>query len=342
MKNILTILFGVAILIASCQKALIGHVAKNTPVTNFEEMWTGYQHWYGMFAVRNVNWDSLYTVYRPMVNDEMTNQQLYEVLGKLITPLNDIHAFLQPTTDGLPRFESSDFFRNNKVQKDFSIDVIRKNYLPSLVSIDTNFHYGILPGNIGYLHFGEFGMPVSFYENQLKKVLDFVKDTKGLIIDIRNHGGGDDQVSRYIAGLFASERKLFMMVRKRNGIAPDDFTPTENWYVDPSAGDRYVKQIVLLTTRWTASAGETYTWAMNTQSNVLHMGDTTAGGFTDVISRELPNSWLYFVGVGDFRNAAGISEEGIGVAPKIYSINSSKDIEAGQDKVLEAAMEKLK
>jgi C-terminal processing protease CtpA/Prc len=71
------------------------------------------------------------------------------------------------------------------------------------------------------------------------------------------------------------------------------------------------------------------------------MGDTTAGGFTDVISRELPNGWLYFVGVGDYRNAKGESEEGIGVAPGIYVVNTKEDIDAGKDKVLERAISKV-
>jgi carboxyl-terminal processing protease len=69
------------------------------------------------------------------------------------------------------------------------------------------------------------------------------------------------------------------------------------------------------------------------------MGDTTAGGFSDVISRELPNGWLYFVPVGDYRNADGGSEEGRGVAPKIVLVNTKEDIQSGRDKVLEAAIQ---
>lgn len=97
----------------------------------------------------------------------------------------------------------------------------------------------------------------------------------------------------------------------------------------------------MLTSRWTASAGETFTWAMNTQSHVRQLGDTTAGGFSDVVSRELPNGWLYFLGVGDYRNANGNSEEGTGIAPAIQVANTKKDIDAGNDKVLEAAILKL-
>lgn len=345
MKRNFIALAAIVITASSCQKALLLSVKQNTPVNNFEEMWKGYDQWYGMFQARHVNWDSLYTVYRPQVNDQMNNTQLYDVLSKLITPLNDIHAFLQPTSDGLPRYESSVFFRNNKVQKDFSIALIRQKYIPSLATIDEKFHYGVIDkdgSNIGYIHFGEFGMPISFYRMQMNTVMNALKNTKAIIVDIRNHTGGDDEVSRYLAGLFAAEKKLFMTVRKRSGTGRTDFTEPQYWYVDKEGAAQFTKPVVLLTSRWTASAGETFTWAMNTQPHIMQVGDTTAGGFSDVISSELPNGWLYFVGVGDYRNGNGESEEGIGVAPKQYIVNTAADITAGVDIVLEAAIEKLK
>lgn len=338
--SILTI-FAIAVF-TSCQKTFLGPVVSNSPVNNFEEMWKGYDAWYGGFNVRNINWDSVHNALRPQVNNNMTNQQLYEVLSKMITPFNDIHAFLQPTSDGLPRYESSAFFRNHKVQEDFSIAVVKQNYLPSLVTIDDKLHYGILSNNIGYLHFGEFGMSMNFYQQKLPQIMHALKGTKAMVVDIRNHAGGDDEVSRYIAGWFAKDRHLFMTTRKRNGPGHNDFTAPNSWYVDKQGDYQYTNPVVLLTTRWTASAGETFTWAMNTQAHVTQMGDTTAGGFTDVISRELPNGWLYFVGVGDYRNAEGKSEEGVGVVPKIYAVNTKTDILAGEDKVLEKAIETLK
>lgn len=330
------------IFLTSCQKALLGSVVTNTPVNNFEEMWKGYDTWYGMFEVRGINWDSIHHTLRREVDNNMTNPQLYDVLSRMIQPLNDIHAFLQPTSDGLPRYESSVFFRNNKVQQDFSIEVIKNNYIPSLIKVNNQLHYGIVDGNIGYLHFGEFGMPLSFYKQKMPGIMQALKNTKAMIVDIRNHAGGDDEVSRYIAGWFAKDRNLFMTTRKRNGPGRNDFTAPESWYVDKQGDYQYTNPVILLTTRWTASAGETFSWAMDTQAHVTQMGDTTAGGFTDVISRELPNGWLYFVGVGDYRNADGKSEEGIGVAPAIYAVNTKNDIDSGKDKVLEEALEKLK
>lgn len=342
MKKMIIIASIAIISLTSCQKFLLPAVINNTPTKNFDEMWKGYDAWYGEFEVRHINWDSMYSVYRPQVNDNMNNTELYNVLTKLITPLNDIHAFLQPTSDGLPRYESNEFIRIHKVQQDFSIDVINQNYLPALTMVDDNLHYGILDGNIGYIHFAAFDMPVKFYEQQMNTIMTALKNTKGIIVDIRNHGGGDDMVSRYVAGWFAQERKLFMTVRKRKGAAHNDFSGPEYWYVDKQGSYQYTKPVKILTTRWTASAGETFTWAMNTQTQVKQMGDTTAGGFTDVISRELPNGWLYFAGVGDYRNAKGESGEGKGVAPLVYIINTKENINAGKDKVLEAAIAELK
>ncbi|WP_300604671.1 S41 family peptidase [Niabella sp.] len=331
-----------AIFLMSCQKVLLPHVASNTPVTNFEEMWKGYHQWYGLFEAKKISWDSLYTQYRPLVHEGMGNPELYAVLSQLITPLNDPHVFLQPTSGGLPRYESSVFFRTHKIQQDFSVNVVKANYLPSLVTVDQHLHYGILAGNIGYIHFGAFDLPVSFYRMQLDKIIDALKDTRALVMDIRDHGGGDDQVSRYIAARFATEEKLFMTTRKRNGPGLNDFTAPESWYVRPDAAQRYTHPVALLTTRWTTSAAETFTWAMNTQPQVKQVGDTTAGGFSDVISRELPNGWLYFVSVGDYRNAEGASEEGKGIAPLYYQVNTKEEIAAGKDKVLEAAIALLK
>jgi C-terminal processing protease CtpA/Prc len=325
----------------ACQKAFFPSVLENTPANNFEEMWKGYDQWYGLFDVKNIRWNEVHDSCARLVREGMSEKELYGVLSGMITPLNDPHVFLQPTSGGLPRYESSVFFRNNKVQRNFSLDVLKSSYLPSLVTVDEHFHYGILAGNIGYIHFGEFPMPVSFYRMQLDKILDTLKNVKALVVDIRDHAGGDDEVSRYVAGRFAAETKLFMTVRKRNGPRHQDFTAPAAWYVQPEGNMQYTRPVMLLTTRWTTSAGETFTWAMNTQQHITQLGDTTAGGFSDVISRELPNGWLYFVGVGDYRNAGGASEEGKGIAPAVYLVNTIADIKAGKDRVLEKAMELL-
>jgi len=45
--------------------------------------------------------------------------------------------------------------------------------------------------------------------------------------------------------------------------------------------------------------------------------------------------------VGDFRNAEGNSEEGKGIAPDIYAVNTKEEIDSGKDKVLELAINRF-
>ncbi len=321
---------------SSCQKLLLPNTAPNSPVNNFEEIWQGYSRWYGLFEVKGINWDSLHTVFRSRINNQMSETELYEQLCELIRPLNDPHVFLQPTSHSLPRFESSVFFRENKVQQDFSIDLVREKYIPELVTIDDHFHYGVLDGNIGYVHLGNFGMPVSFYKMQLDKVIQALQHTRAVVVDIRDNGGGSDEAARSIASRFAVAEKTYMTIRKRNGPGRTNFTEPQSWKVIPGA-QGYDKPVVLLTTRWTTSAAETFTLAMNTQDHIRQVGDTTAGGLSDVTARELLNGWLYFISVGDYRDAQGASWEGKGIAPAIRIVNTKEDIRQKTDRVLEAA-----
>lgn len=341
-KNFLLLLISIMFLtLSSCQKMLIGTPASNTPATNFEELWKGYDQYYGLFSTSHLNWDSVYNACKPKVYNSMSNRQLYDLFSQMLSSFNNIHVFLQPTTDGLPRYESSKFYINHKVQEDFKMDVV-KNYIPDLITINEKFHYGVTADNIGYLHFGSFDMPVGFYNNQLFTVMNKLKDTKGIIVDIRDHEGGDDKVSKYISGLFASNENLFMITKKKNGPQHENFTAPQNWYVKKEGAYQYTKPVILLTSKWSASAAETFTWAMKTQSHLTQMGDTTAGGFSDILARELPNGWLYFIPVGDYRNSKGESEEGKGIVPDLLIVNKKQDIDAGVDKVLQAAISRLK
>ena len=73
----------------------------------------------------------------------------------------------------------------------------------------------------------------------------------------------------------------------------------------------------------------------------MHVGDTTTGAFSDAVTRQLPNGWLYSISVGDYRDAENRSFESIGLAPDILVENSAADLAAGEDKMLEAAIQAL-
>lgn len=339
MKSKLSLIIIALIAFSSCKKTLLEPEVSNDPITNFEELWKGYDEWYGLFDVKGVDWQSIHDTYRPLVTDQTSDAELMEIFHSMIDPLNDSHVFII-TTENEPRIESG-IFDSLKVQTDFSLDVVQQHYVSDFKHYGAAVDYGTLPGNVGYIHLGDFIPSEKFYEDALDQIFSELQSTNGIVIDIRDNPGGNDATAQYVAGRFAAERKLYMTTRKKEGPSHNDFTPPFEWYVEASGKSQYTKPIVLLTSRWTGSAGETFTLAMNQLSNVTQLGDYTGGAFSDNISRELPNGWFYFISIGDYRAADGASYEGIGIKPDVELVNSKEDILSGTDKELEKAMKLL-
>ncbi len=345
LKSISLAAFAGLFIMASCEKELIGTELENTPTNNFELFWQTFDERYGLFEVKNINWNAIHDQFRPRVNDQMTDAGLYQVLSDMMVQLNDNHLNLYPTNGDLPVFPGGVLRYQNdqltilKVQEDYDLEVVKK-YLAEYHQASPNIGYGRLPGNIGYLNFTG-----TDSKKKAKKAMDAalsdLRETKGLIIDIRGHYGGFDAISQYVAGRFATARKLYMTSRKRNGPAHNQFADAVEWYVEPTGDFQYNNPVILLTSRFTQSAGETFALAMNELAQTTMVGDTTAGSFSDNPNFELYNGWIFSVSVGDFRASNGQSYEGTGLAPDIWIRNTKENLLAGQDRALEKATELL-
>ena len=85
------------------------------------------------------------------------------------------------------------------------------------------------------------------------------------------------------------------------GVEPQPF------HVEPSKRARYLGPVYLLTSDVTLSAAEVFALYMRALPNVIHVGETTRGAFSDMIEKPLPNGWtLSLVGRGLSRPAGTI------------------------------------
>jgi hypothetical protein len=333
MKN--NILLVLLILFSSaCEKVIFDLSYSNKPVDNFESMWTEFDQLYGLFKVRNLDWDSVYQVYHPQVNNNMDDSELYEVLVSMLTLLNDSHVGLLPTNSNLPQFQGGIGGRIDTI-RDFNLDLVRENYLPFPIETDP-FTYGFVNDSIGYLYVAWEPEEKSIHK-EMPTIVDHFRDAKGIIIDIRSNTGGEDRGGQAFASYFTDQTRLYMTTSIKNGPGPDDFTPLQEWYITPQ--DKHLLQpLVLLTNRATVSAAETLTLAMRSLPQLTMLGDTTTGAFSNAVNRELPNGWLYSMSIGDWRAADGTSYEGKGIPPTVVIQNKATELRSGQDKVLEAAI----
>ncbi|RCR70584.1 S41 family peptidase [Larkinella punicea] len=340
-KSLKSLLLGIsALLLVSCNELAVGPEPANTPESNFDLLWQEFDRMYGLFDVQKIDWNTMKQKYRSQVKPGMSDDQLFDLLSAMLGELHNGHLWLLKPGPNYRRYDSGPTYPLDE----FSIDVVKK-YVQDVKEVraedGVKVLYGKLAGNVGYILFTDLGLAPDFYDQALDDALAALADTKGLVVDARNVPGGLDRSSQRIAGRFASERKLFMTTRFRNGPKHSDFTAPIEWYVEPGGNSQYTKPVVLLTNRITQSAGETLTLAMNQNRNVTQLGDKTYGVFSDNPKRELPNGWIYSVTPGDFRAADGKNYEGIGIAPKITVVNTKEDLAAGKDKVLEAALTKF-
>lgn len=321
------------LLLSSCEKEFIQPVPGNDPEAVFEYFWTSYQEHYANFEVRGVDWQAQYDLYRPQVSANTTDDELFEIFKQMLLPLKDGHIKL--IKPGEQVYTPDKYYRERFEDELFDLDLIKNQYMNGdflINGYDFNT-YGWLPNNIGYV----WTKWSSVNWEDMDEVLDYFANADGLIFDLRHNGGGDFSEIYSKFGRFTKEERYVFRAKTKNGPGPDDYTEWHDWSIYPE-GDYFDKPIVLLTDRYTISAGERAAMAFMALPNVTSVGDTTSGAISTMLLRELPNGWNYSLVPQKIEFLNGIACEGIGLVPDHVIENDPVEMQNGQDRVLEYAM----
>lgn len=327
---------------SGCEKVFLGEIEQNTVLNNFDVFAEDFEEKYGLFQVRGIDWAEMCSVYREELESDPTEDRLYQVLTGIMVALGDPHVSLSHPTGKFKSFTGGLYGELERAgYRDMDFKVVLDHYLEFIDSIPERICYGKVGGDLGYIFMPEIHDEPAFYESYMKQAMNDLADTRGLILDLRNNDGGEDESTRTILGFFTDQEVLYMRSRYKTGPGPDDFSEEYVWRTAKVEGSPYANPVVLLTNRYTVSSGEVLAMGMKKLKNVTHLGDTTAGAFSDAVSRQLPNSWGYSLSVGDYRDADNISHEGIGMIPGVRLVNTGQDLAQGRDAVLEEAIRLL-
>ncbi len=250
---------------------------------NFEALWEIIDEHYCFFQYKGIDWNAIYNKYNVRVSDQMTNTQLFEVCCDMLSELRDGHVNLST---------SMDFGRywawQESYPKNFSDSLLRR-YLSTDYKIASGLEYRVLDDNIGYIRCASFSASIG--EGNLDDVLTYLALCRGLIIDIRNNGGGDLTTAERFAGRFVSDKTLIGYLQHKTGTGHSDFSEMEAQYLKPSSNIRWHKQVCVLTNRSVYSAANAFAVWMQALPNVTLIGDHTGGGSGLPMSNSLPNGW---------------------------------------------------
>jgi C-terminal processing protease CtpA/Prc len=335
-KKKLILIISSAIILSGCENVIVDPAESNLNVEDFEAAWERVNTVYPYLELKEINWDSIYLVYKPSA-EEANGDEIYTVLIEMLGELKDMHVHVK-TAGGR---SISTYYAPRWIKDKYAFNpIVVRNYFDKELKItgEGTIEYEIIQGNIGYIYMGTFDE--DYLTNFFSVALDYVRNTKALILDIRHNNGGSYQnlvavVSRFVTSPL--EKPEYYVLGELIPLPP----------FEPQGSFQYINPIIVLINGVCYSTGDIFPDIMKQISGVTVVGDTTSGGssgstYSALAEYELPSGKRIYVGTTDWRSYNGSPLEWVGVAPDILVQQTKEDIEKGIDKQLEYAIDMLK
>lgn len=321
--------------LAACVDSFLEPEPATDPVALFDQLWGEFDRHYAFFVVKDLDWDALRARYRPEVHSGTTDAELLDVFSRMLDHLEDGHVNVFTPQGGYgysawrerspANFEASVAFSY--------LDGGRRRLGGGRLT------YGLLEAELGYLHVSGFD-PGEWIED-VDEALGEMDGIRGLVLDLRDNGGGTDLTLEELVGRFLDRRRLYRHFRYRNGPGHDDFTELRADHVEPRGSERFLGPVALLTNRSNYSTAEDFILAMRARGAVVTVGDTTGGGAGNPIMRELANGWTYRLSRWQLFDADRRPfPEGVGLAPDVPVMLDPTEPE--RDEILERGIAALR
>jgi C-terminal processing protease CtpA/Prc len=272
-----------------------------------------------------------------------------EVVGKLVENMTNNYVFPEKAEEvsvllrtklnsgEYDSFEDGTAFSKaltediQQVTRDKHIRVLFRSEPPAVRSEDTESalyeeylrktkanNYGFhkverLSGNIGYIDLRGFENPQLGGETAVN-AMNFISHTDALIFDLRKNGGGSPGMIALISSY------LFEDVTHLNNFyfRPENLN-TQTWTLSYVPGKKYFdKPVYVLTSDYTFSAAEEFTYNLKNLKRATIVGEVTGGGAHPGGMRQLNRHFSVFIPNGRAINPiTNTNWEGTGVEPDV-------------------------
>ena len=319
---------------ASCERAFMEDDIDNTPTSVFTYLWEKVDQQYAFFDIKGVDWNEVYDTYRPMVNDDMDDESLFAVCAAMLNTLQDGHTNL---------ISSFDISRNDSVyyrmhaEKNIDIDVVALNYLTVQCHTTGSIsHNTIRNGKVAYLRYGSFSDAVS--DNDLIYITNLYKDCDGMILDLRQNGGGSIDNIRELLSIFDNHEQPLYHTQIKSGPSHNEFSELQVVNATDTCilETPYSKPFAVLIDRGSYSATSFFSVCTQAYPNIKLFGDYSGGGLGLPNGGALPNAWTYRFSLTRTIALDGGNYEN-GVPPEVRVILDPALTAQGIDNVIETA-----
>lgn len=331
--NILFLLIGL-LCATSCIRE---DVSGNTPEANFESLWKIIDEQYCFLDYKKqeygLDWNQVHETYAKHITPSMGWEALFEVLSEMVAELRDGHVNL---TSSLASSQYRQWF--DSYPRNFS-DSIQSIYLKKDYNQSSGLTYQILENNIGYIYCSSFSNGIG--DGNLDQTLNRLAICDGLIIDVRNNGGGNLTTAQKLAARFTNQKTLVGYMTHKTGKGHSDFSNPYPVYIEPSNGIRWQKRAVVLTNRRSFSATNDFVNSMKQFPLITIVGDKTGGGSGLPFTSEIPCGWSIRFSASPMLDPQ-MNQIEFGINPDVKVDMTSEDMQKGKDTMIEIACKLLK
>ncbi len=334
-KRFFLILLLSVVLFPSCMNEPV--MEPNTNVGNFEALWKIIDTKYCYLDYKQINWDSIHTVYKARVDTVKNDISLFNVLGNMLDELKDGHVNLYSDFN-ISRYWKwfSDYPANFDSKLIYNSRYLGDNYL-----IAGGMRYQKIDGGkIGYIYYSSFSD--QFSDLTFSYIFNYFADCKnGLIIDVRDNGGGYLDLSGDLASYFFTKETVTGYINHKTGDGHSDFsTPTE--IKTPSNKNlKWERPVIVLTNRMSFSATNAFVNRMKLAPKAIIVGDKTGGGGGLPMSSEIPNGWMVRLSTSPMYDV-NMNQIELGIDPDITDSLKVTDEARGYDTIIEKSISLMK
>ena len=299
------------------------------PVENIAALWEIIDTKYCYVEDKGIDWNAVRDEYIAKAKNLERGDQvaLFDLCAEMLNLLKDGHVNLYSAFDRSYSTAWYDSFPAN-----FSSN-LQHLYLHDYRIAGGLYYCTIADDSIGYVYYSSFSNACS--ASNLYWVFIAFKDCRGIVLDVRNNGGGSLENAYQLASPFFTENRLVGYWHHKTGPAHHDFSQLEPLYADTTlVRSKWLRPVAVLCNRHSYSATNSFVNMMRYADNAVIIGGLTGGGGGMPLSYEMPCGWtvrfssvrMYDAEKNDIEN---------GVMPDVEVNMVSKD----KDDIIEKAIE---
>ena len=179
----------------------------------------------------------------------------------------------------------------------------------------------------------------------MDKVMNDLRATQFIILDVRFNGGGTDEVGLEVLRRFNQIQRRVAWKKARHN---NSYTKNAEIYLEASE-QPYTKPVYILTSQQSASATDMMVLSSLELKQIKRIGSRTFGALSDALQKKLPNKWYFSLSNEVYTDNNNVCYESKGI-PVDYELNypenrqtffrnMANDLEQDKQRILKAIKE---